>query len=260
MDTLYFQDDYLLYAALYYGLPFSLGAILLGLIGKWKPKSWLKLVALIVLIIIAFTLRNGFRNHREWIDLFPNNLFQIRIANFLFLGPIWMIIPLIWWKFFDDEKRFYGCSLKNVSWSAYGLMLLAMVPLITAASFLPDFQHYYPKARNAWPGGGAEAWHYVLYELLYGVDFVYVELFFRGFMVMALGKLIGKDAIVLTAVMYCTIHFGKPLGETISSIFGALILGSLAYETRSIAGGIIVHIGIAWLMELGGFLAWIVLN
>ncbi len=260
LDPLYFRDTYLLYATLYYGLPFSLGAILLGIFAKWKVENRSMFVALILLIIISFSLRNGFRFHRDWIPLFTDVPFQIRISNFLFLGPIWMILPAIWWWFFDAEKRFYGCSLKHVSWSAYGWMLAFMVPLIAAASFLPDFQSYYPKARNAWAGEGAQVWHFLLYELLYGLDFVYVELFFRGFMVMALGKFIGKDAIVLTAVLYCTIHFGKPLGETISSIFGALILGSLAYETRSIVGGIIVHIGIAWLMELGGFLAWIGLN
>jgi hypothetical protein len=56
------------------------------------------------------------------------------------------------------------------------------------------------------------------------------------------------------ATMYVFIHFGKPLGETISSFFGGIILGVIAYETKSIIGGIIIHVGIAWLMELGGFL------
>lgn len=175
--------------------------------------------------------------------------------NYLFLGPLWIGLPIIWYFIKDrDLGRLYGLSLKNVSWSAYGLMLLLMIPLITGASFLPDFISYYPKAAKACTNG-MESWqHYTLFEALYGLDFFYVEFFFRGFMVMALARYMGKDAILATAVFYCSIHFGKPIGETISSIFGALILGSLAYETRSIAGGIMVHVGIAWLMELGGFL------
>jgi hypothetical protein len=54
-------------------------------------------------------------------------------------------------------------------------------------------------------------------------------------------------------VLYCTLHFGKPMGEAVSSVFGGYILGVVAYETRSIWGGVIVHIGIAWMMEIIAF-------
>jgi hypothetical protein len=64
----------------------------------------------------------------------------------------------------------------------------------------------------------------------------------------------GKDCILPMALFYCTIHFGKPLGECISSYFGGIILGVVIYNTRTIFGGLIVHLGIAWLMELGGYL------
>jgi hypothetical protein len=55
------------------------------------------------------------------------------------------------------------------------------------------------------------------------------------------------------ATFYCSIHFGKPLFECISSYFGGLILGVIAYKTQSIMGGLAVHLGIAWLMEIGGY-------
>jgi membrane protease YdiL (CAAX protease family) len=64
----------------------------------------------------------------------------------------------------------------------------------------------------------------------------------------------GKGAILTMAAMYVFIHFGKPVGETISSFFGGMILGIIAYETNSIFGGIIVHCGIAYMMEIGGFM------
>ena len=67
-------------------------------------------------------------------------------------------------------------------------------------------------------------------------------------------KWVGKDAILPMAVFYCTIHFGKPIGECISSFFGGLLLGIITFNTRSIIGGLIVHLGIAWLMELGGYI------
>jgi hypothetical protein len=60
--------------------------------------------------------------------------------------------------------------------------------------------------------------------------------------------------IIPVACFYCTIHLGKPMGEAISSFFGGTILGIVVYNTGSIWGGLIVHLGTAWMMELGGWL------
>jgi hypothetical protein len=54
--------------------------------------------------------------------------------------------------------------------------------------------------------------------------------------------------------VYCFLHFGKPMGEAISSIFGGYILGVIAYNTKSISGGIIVHMGVAWMMDFFAYL------
>ena len=77
---------------------------------------------------------------------------------------------------------------------------------------------------------------------------------FRGFFVIGMVKIMGRHAIVPMAVIYCMLHFGKPMGEAISSIFGGYILGVIALRTQSIWGGIIVHMGISWLMELIAFI------
>jgi membrane protease YdiL (CAAX protease family) len=65
---------------------------------------------------------------------------------------------------------------------------------------------------------------------------------------------IGRGAVLSMAVVYCSLHFGKPMGEAISSVVGGYILGVIAFETRSVWGGVIVHMGIAWLMETVAFL------
>lgn len=132
-----------------------------------------------------------------------------------------------------------------------------MVPLIAVASTQPDFLSMYPKLRDVDSVlyNVKNKWLYqLLHELSYGSDFITVELFFRGFLILAFIKVVGKDAILPMACFYCTIHFGKPLGECISSYFGGLVLGIVVYNTRSIVGGLIVHLGIAWLMELGGYI------
>ena len=76
-------------------------------------------------------------------------------------------------------------------------------------------------------------WFYkLLFELSYGSDFFSVEIFFRGFLVIGFMKWAGKDAILPMACFYCTIHFGKPLGECISSYFGGMLLGIVSYNTK----------------------------
>jgi hypothetical protein len=180
--------------------------------------------------------------------------------NHVFYWPVLLVIilSLVWvcWKVFDKDQPFYGTSTKGLVWKPYWIMLLIMTPLIAAASTQPDFQAMYPKLKTITDYGFMDLswWHKVLFELSYGSDFITIEFFFRGFLVLAFIKWAGKDAILPMACFYCTIHFGKPLAECISSYFGGLLLGIVVYNTRSIFGGLMVHLGIAWLMELGGYL------
>lgn len=154
-----------------------------------------------------------------------------------------------------------GLDHKKIDWRPYWLMLLIMVPLIAAASTQPDFLATYPKMKEVLPlpeNANPSWWYKLLFELSYGSDFFSIEIFFRGFLVIGFMRWAGKDAILPMACFYCTIHFGKPLGECISSYFGGLLLGIVSYHTRSIYGGLMVHLGIAWLMEVGGYLGKVV--
>ena len=160
---------------------------------------------------------------------------------------------------FGDEPltSAVGLTRRNNSLAPYFLLLLILLPLIALAATQQDFQQVYPKLKNlAFLDGVAHpAWPWkLLYELSYGLDFLGIELFFRGLLVIALLRFAGTDAILPMAAFYCTIHFGKPLGECISSFVGGLILGVLAANTRTILGGLIIHLGLAWLMEIGGWL------
>lgn len=191
---------------------------------------------------------------------FSNNADVNNYWNHVVYWPLKLVIMIavLWlvWKAFGNSDSFYGLSVSGFQPRPYLLMLLMMVPLIALASTQPDFLATYPKLKNIHylaarqPNG----FYKLLYELAYGSDFISIELFFRGFLVLAFVKWAGKDAILPMALFYCTIHFGKPLGECISSFFGGLLLGIVTYNTRRIIGGLIIHLGIAWLMELGGYL------
>lgn len=167
------------------------------------------------------------------------------------------VILFIIWNTADRQQPFYGLRTKGIDWKPYLLMLLIMLPLVALASTQPDFQAVYPKLRSVagiFNDNRVTWWHKLLFELSYGSDFITIELFFRGFLVLAFIKWAGKDAILPMACFYCTIHFGKPLGECISSYFGGMLLGIVVYNTRSIVGGLLVHLGIAWMMEIGGYM------
>ena len=250
------EPYFLLHAMLFYGIPLIVFLAIWGLMQQGRLKFSPAFLILLFLAVFAFALRIGFKEHSTWVyHTFENWDYGIRLTNTIILGPIMCLLPIFWWFFVDrkSEKRLYGLSLQGVSWKAYFLLLLMMIPLIAMASTQKDFIQYYPKVARLFseefPMNLKQAG---IYELFYGIDFVYIEFFFRGFLVIAFSRFLGPASIPFAALMYCTIHFGKPLGETISSWFGGMILGILVYETRSIAGGVVVHMGIAWLMELGG--------
>ncbi len=172
----------------------------------------------------------------------------------LILAPLLIIV----WRIFHRDEPFYGLTLKGINWKPYWLMLLIMIPLIVLAATQPDFQAVYPKMRSVeglMNDARLQWWHKLLFELSYGTDFITIEFFFRGFLVLAFVKWAGKDVVLPMACFYCSIHFGKPVGECISSYFGGLLLGIVVYNTRSVFGGLMVHLGIAWMMEAAG---WVV--
>jgi hypothetical protein len=214
-----------------------------------------RFVALLVLAPALFAWKASANLH------FPLHVDPVQDAywNHVLYWPFKLLVVTLsltlTWRVFDRDQPFYGLSVRALRLRPYFIMLLLMVPLIAAASTQPDFLQMYPRIRNiGFMGTASDGWHRLLYELSYGSDFLTIELFFRGFLVLAFARYAGKDAILPMALFYCAIHFGKPLGECIGAYFGAMILGAVIYQTRSLVGGLIVHLGIAWLMELGGWI------
>jgi hypothetical protein len=225
-----------------------------------QDKNYFKNPMIVFLVIISPAIFSWKMAMSTEINVSDNTAWNY-YWNQVIYWPIRLIVTsfilFLAWKIFYSTESFFGLTIKNFNWKPYLLMLFIMVPLIIAASTQPDFLAMYPKLRDVdWVLNNVNSkWFYkFLHELSYGTDFISVELFFRGFLVLAFIKIAGKDAILPMACFYCTIHFGKPLGECISSYFGGIILGIVVYNTRSIIGGLMVHLGIAWLMELGGYI------
>ncbi len=226
----------------------------------YKNISWHKNYWFWIILIGApafFSFRVNFHFHETFIkNIWQGDaqVFWLKSLNWVIRVFVLLIPVAIIWRIKDKNNQpFYGAkALANVK--PYLIMLLIMVPLIALASTQGDFLRMYPKAKFIEELNlPAKNWHYLIYELCYGFDFVSIEFFFRGFLILSMYKICGAKCIIPVACFYCTIHFGKPIGEAISSFWGGLLLGIISYNTRSIWGGLIVHLGIAWLMETGSW-------
>jgi len=252
-----------LYSFLSFFVPFLVGYLLYSLFYKdwdlWsKPLFWF----LIFFGPAVFCLRTFANLYSYDIhELMPKGrTSQVYFkCTLFFIRDVLILIPIAVYWYVTDRKTMplYGFTLKNYNIKPYLILLACMIPLIMAASFQGDFLQQYPRGFSLDPldiNSPADQKYFLLYELFYGFDFVFIEFFFRGFLLLAFYRHFGWGCLLPAACFYVSIHFGKPLGETLSSFFGGSILGIIAIQTGSIAGGIIVHLGVAWLMEFTALL------
>ena len=248
------------YLALYgvsFGLPY--GLFLLFFKGARQQLSNPKLWGGILVAVVLFSVRAWFYQYNEWVGQNVPLGYQLAVSK-LFInaaGPVLLGLPvLLYWRLCGDSKHMppYGFKKSNVV--PYFLLLAGMLPLLLWAAQQPDFQQTYPRAEKLYlpEGGGKNGLITGFYEVLYSLDFVITEFFFRGFLILHFMRFAGARAVIPMCVFYVVIHFDKPLAEAISFFFGGLILGILVLESKSIWGGIIVHLGIALLMEVLGVL------
>ncbi len=125
-----------------------------------------------------------------------------------------------------------------------GLYLL-ILPAVIIASKTDSFNLTYPFYKLA-NRSSLDLW---VWEGLYSLQFLSLEFFFRGFMLKALRPRFGSGAIFVMLVPYCMIHYGKPMAETYGAIIAGLVLGTLAMRTKSIWGGVLIHLGVALTMD-----------
>lgn len=149
----------------------------------------------------------------------------------------------------------FGFFNFSVNFKTYFSFLLVMLPLVIFASTQSDFLDSYPKLKQGHSTYEEYLSQLYVFEPLYLLDFIFVEWFFRGFMVLYFAKYLDKKSILLAALVYCSFHFGKPLLECVSSFFGGYLLGYIVYKTKSIWGGVIVHMGLALMMDAFAFIA-----
>lgn len=149
----------------------------------------------------------------------------------------------------QSRPRDLGWTLpkrRHLHLKEYVALLLIGLAATGVASQNSSFRWQYPIYHDA-----AESMSVLLiWELLYAAQFVATEFFFRGFLLRALEPELGSSSVFFALPLYVLFHFGKPLPEVFASIATGIALGALALRSRSVWGGIFVHILVAASMDL----------
>ena len=143
------------------------------------------------------------------------------------------------------QEAYLGLGDLRAHLAMYGALYVCVAPVLVLASLSPSFLATYPFYRQTTRSVG----DLVGWELAYASTFVVLEVFFRGVLLGLLRRSLGSYAVFVVVVPYCMIHFGKPVLETLAAIGAGIVLGTLAMRSRSIWGGVLVHIGVAWTMD-----------
>jgi hypothetical protein len=185
------------------------------------------------------------------------------ILSFLLLG----LVPAAMALGFREKPADLGLSIKTPllrkAWFWLLIPVAAAIGAMGAAS--PDLGSFYPYSRDLIgavrdKGMGPFFGHFAAYFFLYYVPW---EFFFRGFLLfpfaLAAERLAARApgseadgsgaAILAAAVLSQTIpstllHFGHPLTELASAVLAGLVFGALAWKTRSIFPGLVLHASI----------------
>jgi hypothetical protein len=180
-------------------------------------------------------------------------------ANRLWFGlsstAVYVLVPVLFALTFRQRIRSYGLSWGTMRQEAR--YLIWIIPIVAAIVFFisaeESFQQIYPFYDYELGGDGAIA-KLLAFEVVYGLSFVALEFFFRGFLVLGGLPVLGVHAVPVMAFAYCLLHLGKPMPECAASLIGGLALGYIALRFRSIAVGVAAHLTMAWGMD--GAVVW----
>ncbi|MGD8607871.1 MAG: CPBP family intramembrane metalloprotease [Myxococcales bacterium] len=217
----------------------------------WRP------IVILVTTAVTLTLAEYFGGNATFSKLVPFDSKLYTRAEWDLLARAWwsgtrvvtyVVIPVLTIIAMPGERiRDYYLSFRGfrkhlwIYLVLYLLVLPAVLFVATQDQFLRTYP-FYKYANQSW-------WHFARWEFLYATQFLALEFFFRGYMLQGLRHKFGYGAIFVMVVPYCMIHYPKPLPETLGAIVAGTVLGTLAMRTRSIWGGVLIHVGVALTMD-----------
>jgi membrane protease YdiL (CAAX protease family) len=218
-----------------------------------SEAAWILVAVAVSLLVGRYYGSDTFIRHKPGAKEFFDALPATNIYPMLYWGAFKLVsyglLPVLCIRVVI-KKNITDYGLRFVHeprvWLLYAALLAIALPLAYAAAHHDDFLATYPKYRFA----GRSWQEFVAWETAYGFQFFMLEFFFRGFLTFALARHIGALAVFVMIVPYSMIHYGKPIAECVGSIAAGTVLGTIALRTRSIYGGVVVHCGVAWAMDV----------
>ena len=170
---------------------------------------------------------------------FNNRFVEAEYDRFFLEFIIPLAIILLVWR--EDPRR-YGLRLGDwrLGLVVVVLGIAVMAVVIWFLGRLPDFRAYYTDTI-----AGRPMWRLIIDT---GVDLLAWEFFFRGWLMWALARKYGTDAIWLQVIPFALMHVWKPEIEQLSTLVGGAFFGLLAWRTKSFVWGWLLH----WFM-----MAWV---
>ena len=217
----------------------------------WRPA------VILVTTAVVLTLARYFGNNATFSQLVPFDKDVYSRDEWDLMARAWwsgtrmvtyVLIPCITIALMPGERvRDYYVSFRGFGrhlWIYVGLYLLVL-PFVVFVARQEPFLATYPFYKYANQSLG----HFLRWQVLYAIQFISLEFFFRGYMLKGLSHKFGSGAIFVMIVPYCMVHYPKPLPETLGAILAGIALGTLAMRTRSIWGGVFIHVGVALTMD-----------
>jgi membrane protease YdiL (CAAX protease family) len=209
------------------------------------------LYELIRLLEVWFSIEN-----HQWLRGFQAHPYR-ELLGFMWWGALhllcFIIIPMVCIKFILKQNLSqYGWQWGSVHkhWLAYVLLMSPILLFAVLASFRDDFSSHYPFYKLA----GRSWFDLIAWQIIYISQFIAVEFFFRGFIVNGLRIPFGSLSIAVMCLPYLMLHFPKLWLESTGAIAFGFLLGILALRSKSIWGGVLVHVGIALMMDISAML------
>ncbi|MEN6519834.1 MAG: CPBP family intramembrane glutamic endopeptidase [Armatimonadota bacterium] len=164
----------------------------------------------------------------------------------LFFIPMLAIMLLL-----GEEPADFGFRLgesRRVRWIT-AIMFAGLLGLFFVYAKRPEFQQYYPifkgyqfvpfRGDNIFletdPASLIYAW------VSYGLYMFCWEFFFRGYLLFGLARTINWAAVIVQALAFMLLHWGKPMPEFIASLPAGIILGMLALKAKSFVPCFALH-------------------